>query len=279
MLFDTFVYPVHHNKSIRDALGVCEGDTAYLIECDIKQLDSLSQNLRRYKLRAKCKIHPYDQNGQVYAFRGMRPPSEDAVACMDRRAPGMGYRLIAGHNHGIDARNESQKDYTVRRMMQGVAEGQNEIFYDNATPLEANMDIMHAIDFKKGCYVGQELTARTHHTGVVRKRIVPVQLYALPQGQEEVGDIPIPSDLVFTDEKLPLPPSQSALVKMGSKGRSPGKFCAGIGNIGLASLRLDTLTSPAHVGAQWTDEQGVLQSVGIKGFIPNWWPDGMKHTG
>ena len=43
-------------------------------------------------------------------------------------------------------------------------------------PLESNMDLLNGIDFRKGCYVGQELTIRTRHTGVVRKRILPVQI-------------------------------------------------------------------------------------------------------
>jgi folate-binding protein YgfZ len=41
------------------------------------------------------------------------------------------------------------------------------------------LELQHGVDFRKGCYVGQELTARTHHTGVVRKRVVPVLLYEL----------------------------------------------------------------------------------------------------
>ena len=48
-------------------------------------------------------------------------------------------------------------------------EGQIEIPKETALPLESNIDIMGGIDFRKGCYVGQELTIRTHHTGVVRE--------------------------------------------------------------------------------------------------------------
>lgn len=43
-----------------------------------------------------------------------------------------------------------------------------------AIPLEYNLDALNAISFDKGCYVGQELIARTHHRGVVRKRIMPL---------------------------------------------------------------------------------------------------------
>lgn len=44
-------------------------------------------------------------------------------------------------------------------------------------PLEASLDFMDGVDFRKGCYVGQELTARTHHRGVVRKRGVVLRLF------------------------------------------------------------------------------------------------------
>ena len=58
----------------------------------------------------------------------------------------------------------------------GVCEGSEEIPTAKATPLEFNLEYMHGVSFHKGCYLGQELTARTHHTGVIRKRIMPVKL-------------------------------------------------------------------------------------------------------
>lgn len=66
--------------------------------------------------------------------------------------------------------------YDLRRMLLGVPEGSTEIASGSALPLESCMDYMGGIDFRKGCYVGQELTVRTYHTGQTRKRIMPIRL-------------------------------------------------------------------------------------------------------
>ena len=89
-----------------------------------------------------------------------------------------------------------EADYTLHRVLLGIPEGPFDLVPGASIPLESNMDYMgaskqmpvqmkpryshavfHSVDFKKGCYVGQELTARTHHTGVTRKRILPVRLF------------------------------------------------------------------------------------------------------
>ena len=66
---------------------------------------------------------------------------------------------------------EAEAAYAQWRYTLGVAEGSEEL--GGLLPLECNLAGLNAISFDKGCYIGQELTARTHHTGVVRKRIVP----------------------------------------------------------------------------------------------------------
>ena len=77
------------------------------------------------------------------------------------------------------AADSSLEAYTLRRSLLGVAETPEELVPGQALPLEASLELQYGVDFRKGCYVGQELTARTHHTGVVRKRVVPVLLYEL----------------------------------------------------------------------------------------------------
>ena len=66
-------------------------------------------------------------------------------------------------------------EYKLLRYRLGVCEGSQEIPFAKATPLEHNVAYMHGVSFQKGCYLGQELTARTHHTGIIRKRIMPLE--------------------------------------------------------------------------------------------------------
>lgn len=64
--------------------------------------------------------------------------------------------------------------YTLHRLLLGVPEGVLDIPPAQAFPMDSNLDMMGGLDFRKGCYIGQELTVRTYHTGVVRKRVYPV---------------------------------------------------------------------------------------------------------
>jgi mRNA-decapping enzyme subunit 2 len=138
------------------------------------------------------------------------------------------------------------------------------------------MDMGRAIDFRKGCYVGQELTIRTHHTGVVRKRILPVQFYT---GEPSSADGPVYDPSV----ELSLPPHGSNINKAGGRrGRSAGKFLDGVANIGLALCRLEMMTDVALTseGTQytpgsefkvsWTLESEQPAEVKLQAFIPPW---------
>lgn len=66
--------------------------------------------------------------------------------------------------------------YHAHRLSLSIPEGPQDLF-PNSLPLEGNLDLLAGVDFKKGCYVGQELTARTHYRGVVRKRGVGVRIF------------------------------------------------------------------------------------------------------
>ncbi|CAG8957129.1 hypothetical protein HYFRA_00009330 [Hymenoscyphus fraxineus] len=185
----------------------------------------------------------------------------------------------------------------LRRYLHGVPEGHEELFREIALPQESNIDWMGGINYKKGCYVGQELTVRTHHRGVVRKRILPVQFYGL--------DEPIPKILEYDPMKrhsaenilygTDIERFQPGLLETIGQGttdeqpqrkkKSTGKIITGVGNVGLALCRLKEMT-PSGSGevdydsfqegqefmVEWGgDEEGVgKERVKVRAFVPEW---------
>merc|ERR1719422_1958319 len=91
----------------------------------------------------------------------------------------------------ISMNQGSTDGYKELRFRLGVGECPSELQPGKALPLESNADYMHGVSFHKGCYVGQELTARTHHTGVVRKRIMPLRLL----DDRSASDVNLESDV------------------------------------------------------------------------------------
>ncbi|KAG6995547.1 transferase caf17 [Physcia stellaris] len=283
VLHDVFIYP-------DSRLGE-QDDPGFLIEVDTQEVELLARHLKRYKLRAKVAVEVVDDGeAQVWqAWDDSRPadfqPSVDHVQifCRDTRAEGIGTRMIAAGDKQpqMDADMVGVDAYEVRRILKGIAEGQSEIIKESALPLECNMDYMGGIDFRKGCYVGQELTIRTKHTGVVRKRILPVQLY-------ESGEAP--KSLEYDpSSSIRIPPKDTNIKKLSGKGRSTGKWLGGVGNIGLALCRLENMTDIVLTGEgnQWSpDDEFILSwpteesreggEVKVKAFVPDWHRDRLK---
>ncbi|RHZ52207.1 YgfZ/GcvT domain-containing protein [Aspergillus thermomutatus] len=310
VLNDAFIYPMPRGDSETATIE----DPAWLIEVDKNGVYSLLKHLKKHKLRSKLKLRALEDGERTvwsswkdhaeprwaaynleYESSSPFSPPSSVAGCIDTRAPGFGSRLVTPGEEDLRVHlpDETQvagsevdlETYTVRRMLHGIAEGQAEIIRESALPLECNMDMMRGVDFRKGCYVGQELTIRTHHTGVVRKRIVPVQLYAdsldaLPSGDTPVYD---PSAAVA------LPPTGSNISKVGGrKGRSAGKFLGGVGNIGLALCRLEMMTDIVLTseGSQYSPDQEFKVSwsaseeassnstgsgeVKVKALVPPW---------
>ncbi|KAI8891815.1 hypothetical protein BC833DRAFT_433865 [Globomyces pollinis-pini] len=150
----------------------------------------------------------------------------------------MGFRYLINSLQNVELHGElvSEKLYNVNRISLGVPEGPADFVPDVSLPLECNVDLM-AVDFNKGCYLGQELTIRTHHTGVIRKRIYPFQ--ALANDGEDFRFIAEPdlaesgSDILYEGKKV-------------------GKVGSVIGNIGLGLFRTE------HLGKELYLENGTL---------------------
>eukprot|EP01104_Vermistella_antarctica_P007745 TRINITY_DN1899_c0_g1_i1.p1 TRINITY_DN1899_c0_g1~~TRINITY_DN1899_c0_g1_i1.p1 ORF type:complete len:647 (-),score=143.82 TRINITY_DN1899_c0_g1_i1:276-2216(-) len=133
------------------------------------------------------------------------------MLCMlssDPRSSRLGHRAIASNALQPATVDPSQAVgpmvYHAFRRLFGVCEGQNEVPPDSPSPLEYNTDLLHGVSFDKGCYLGQELTARTHHVGVIRKRLFPLLVF--PATTASTGTAP---------DATPSHPLPSAVVSAG----------------------------------------------------------------
>lgn len=163
-----------------------------LVDCQEDNADELLGFIKRFKLRSKVKLEQLDSDKagvQLFVSWGkdldsssfVVSDSPEAHVFKDPRSPGMGLRVLTVQELvpsriSPDLTILDIDGYNRHRICQGVPDGPIDLPPNAALPLEANLDLMAGVDFRKGCYVGQELTARTHHTGVVRKRILPVRL-------------------------------------------------------------------------------------------------------
>ena len=107
---------------------------------------------------------------------GAAAPFGDGIALVDPRLAALGARAILGAETAARALEEAglvaaeRTDYERRRLALGVPDGDRDIIAEKSFLLECNFEELNGVDFDKGCYVGQENTARQKHRGVVRKR-------------------------------------------------------------------------------------------------------------
>ena len=276
-------------RVLQDALLYCENaedsrPESWLIEVDSKSRSSLLSHLKKHKLRAKVKLEAVDD---LDVHHGAEAPDSQDLLYHDPR-PGMGVRVLlqpdSSHKAGDAEQQKDAEEYMIHRLTHGIAEGQDEIISGSALPQESNIDFFGGIDFRKGCYLGQELTIRTHHTGVVRKRILPVQLYegAAPEGPQAIFD---------AGAKLPMPPPGANMSKVASRGRSTGKWLGGVGNVGLALCRLEMMTDirlteesihfdpHQEFKISWEAEgEQATREVKVKAFVPPWLREGIAAS-
>ncbi|WP_448662330.1 YgfZ/GcvT domain-containing protein [Sphingomonas sp. CJ20] len=148
-------------KALFDFLLWDDGD-AILIDCEAAQREALARRLSIYRLRRAITIHPVEG--------GVRwSPSGDA-GVPDPRLPALGRRWLG------DATGEPVTNWTAHRLALGVTEGAAELGQDKTLWLECNAEELHGVGFAKGCYIGQENTARMHYRAKVNRRLVVAPL-------------------------------------------------------------------------------------------------------
>ena len=153
----------------------------------------LIKALRRFKLRAKVEIEDASEAFQTYAIWQGTPPDSPLTAA-DPRLAEAGYRCLSMNAITSSA---SSHDYAAHRLALGLPDGTPDLEPGKTLLLEAGFDELNGIDWQKGCYMGQELTARTKYRGLVKRRLLPVTLSqpGIPAGtkilanEQEVGTL------------------------------------------------------------------------------------------
>lgn len=197
-------------KWLADFFILSEGERL-LLDCERAQAAMLAQRLGRFRLRAKVQVRDASAEFSVHAAWDGTPDANDAIAAPDPRLPEAGWRILA--REPLPA-NAAPADWDRHRLVLGLPDGSRDLEAEKSTLLEGGFDELNGVSWTKGCYMGQELTARTKYRGLLKRRLVPVEV----------------------DGTLPEP---GATVTKG--GSEVGRMRSGRDRRGLALLRLDAL--------------------------------------
>lgn len=154
---------------------VTKDENAIILDCEGgERAQDLLKILSMYKLRADVDIH-IDDNIDIYAIFGADHGTKDP------RHTEIGFRSYTKPQE-IQERPFEEWDY--KRIQLTIPDGSRDLIPQKSTMDEAHMDQLNAISYDKGCYLGQELTARMHYRGLGKKHLKTVPLNALPDGAE-----------------------------------------------------------------------------------------------
>jgi folate-binding protein YgfZ len=203
-------------KYLHDFFIAAHGDS-FLLDCEAARAEDLKKRLSMYRLRSKVTIEArpdlavaavfgdgaVDKLGLAAAGARAILPSETAEATLTEAG------LAAG----------SAADYDRARLSLGLPDGSRDLVPEKSILLENGFDELNGVDWDKGCFLGQELTARTHYRGLVKKRLMPVEID---------GPLPAPGTLVMLGDK------------------EAGEMRSGTDGCGLALLRLEAVEKAAE---------------------------------
>ena len=202
------------------------GETdAVLLDVAAERREALMQRLSMYKLRAQVEVVVDDR--PVFASW----PEVATEFVVDPRLSELGGRAYGGD----PASSATEANYAAHRLALGAPDPFADAGSDRTYPIEANFDLLNGIDFRKGCFVGQETTSRMKRRGTIKNRMLPLSF-----------DGP--------------PPAFGAEVLNGE--RRAGEALSGTTNAAMALMRLDR-------------SEGELMVDGrtARAWRPGWMPD------
>lgn len=179
-------------------------DDSILIDVDADRIGDLAKRLMMYRLRADVTIEDRSDHWTVGALLDTPDclPRDDAGACtallggvafVDPRSAKMGSRAIVPTTRWPDISSElkyeelSIIDYEIKRISIGIPDGKRDLLLDKTFLMEAHFEALNGVDFNKGCYVGQELTARTKYRSNLKRHFYSLQF----EGPALPADTPV----------------------------------------------------------------------------------------
>lgn len=207
---------------------ITEHKDRFLLDCKADRMPDLIKRLTLYRMRSKVEIADESDKWSVGVMLASGEAAEpkragtattrfDGVSYIDPRHAGLGERTIRlideddtfPTDEELQAKNRAT--YESLRISLGIPDTGKDLIADKSMPLESGFDELRGVDFQKGCYVGQEVTARMKHRNLVKKRLFPIAID---------GDV-----------------STGAVVKSGDV--DAGEVRSVAGGRGIALLRLD----------------------------------------
>ena len=188
-------------------------ENAVLLDIHEKRAEALLQRLTQYRLRSKVKMEPMPSLAVAASGQALPTMPDIPLVYNDPRSPLMGMRLIGDRNQIQNLATADMQAYEHKRLSLGMPDEFVDMTPEKSFPLPFRLDKMGAVDFHKGCYVGQEVTARSKHLGELRKSIFTVTGNNLPAPGEPIFRATyIAGEMLSSSDNLGLALLQVAMV-------------------------------------------------------------------
>ena len=227
-------------KYLHDFMMIEFGEAIWL-DAEAGRLSDLKRRLSIYRLRSKATLDERPDFAVAAVFGegaraamglseepGAARPFASGVAFVDPRLAALGVRCILPRTdmrcalEGTGLAEAGFPAYDRLRLGLGIPDGGRDLVPEKSILLEAGFDELNGVDWQKGCFIGQELTARTKYRGLIKKRLMPVEID---------GPAPAPGTIVTAD------------------GREVGEMRSSRDGLGLALLRLEPVVEGKHLKA------------------------------
>ena len=245
-LYDFFIYKLNNT---------------FFLDCEKDSLNELKKRLSLYKLRSNVTLEDYSDKMVVIALFGNTKSTKqelptkpghtitfgEGVLCTDPRISDIGWRCLLPSTKAENfvksfGFTHAQCDtYEKNRLLLGLPDGSRDLIFEKSILLESGFSELNGIDWGKGCYIGQELTARTKYRGLIKKRLMPVKFDGPP---------PKAGTLIYSENKI--------------AGEIRSNLSTKNTRIGMAFIRLEALKNSTKLIAD-----GVL----VRPSRPHWMLD------